>query len=76
MFTCHVCGSHEAEKKEISQLFDIDDEAILVDHIPATVCIQCGEVIFDIDTAEHIRVLLHDGNKPTRIAEIPAYDFA
>ena len=50
-FTCHICGSHEAETKLISETFEIRGETVLIEHIPAKVCRQCGEVIFDLDTA-------------------------
>ena len=75
MFTCHVCGSHEAEEKLVSETFEVNGETVLVEHIPAKVCKQCGEAIFDIDTGEHIRTLLHN-SKPTRRVSIPVYEFA
>jgi YgiT-type zinc finger domain-containing protein len=76
MFTCHVCGSHEAEKKLVSETFTVNGETVLVDHIPAKVCEQCGEIIFDIDTAEHVRLMLRDTSHPSRRITIPVFEFA
>jgi YgiT-type zinc finger domain-containing protein len=76
MFTCHICGSHASEKQFVSWTFEIQGQTVLVEHIPATVCRQCGEVIFDLDTGEHIRALLHDGAVPARRVSIPVYEFA
>ena len=76
MFTCHVCGSHEAKETLVSEVFQIKGEPALVEHIPAQVCAQCEEVIFDIDTAEHIRELLHSSAKPTKKISLPVFDFA
>ena len=76
MFTCHVCGSHEVDERSISEVFEVRGEPVLVEHIPATVCKQCGKVIFDIDTADHIRVLLTGTAKPARLAQVPVFDFA
>jgi HTH-type transcriptional regulator / antitoxin MqsA len=75
-FTCHICGSHEAEAKLISETFEIRGETVLIEHIPAKVCRQCGEVIFDLETAEHIRAMVHDGARPARRVSIPVYEFA
>jgi HTH-type transcriptional regulator / antitoxin MqsA len=76
MFTCRVCGSHRAEERLIQQTFEIEGQTVIVDHIPAKVCLQCGEIIFDIDTAEQIRSLLHDGTRPDRIESVPVYELA
>jgi YgiT-type zinc finger domain-containing protein len=76
MFTCHICGSHESEQRLISETFEIRGETVLVEHIPAKVCTQCGEVIFDLQTGEHIRAILHDDARPARRVSIPVYEFA
>ena len=34
-FTCHICGSHEAEEKLVSEMLDIRGEQVVVEHIPA-----------------------------------------
>ncbi len=76
MFTCHICGSHEAENKLVSETFQINGETVLVERIPAKVCRQCGEVIFDIDTAEHVRLLLRSSSHPARRISVPVFEFA
>ncbi|MDP4198858.1 MAG: YgiT-type zinc finger protein [Bacteroidota bacterium] len=76
MFICHVCGSHEADKKFVSESFGIRGETVLVEQIPATVCRQCGEIIFDLDTAEHVREMLNDHAVPSRRISIPVYEYA
>jgi len=76
MFTCNVRGSHEAKETLVNEVFQIGGEPALVEHIPASVCKQCGEVIFAIDTAEHIRQMLHSSAQPTKRVSLPAFDFA
>ena len=76
IFTCHNCGSHEPEKKYVSETFEIRGETVLVERIPAIVCKQCGEVIFDLQTSEHIRAILQDGSLPVRRVSIPVYEYA
>ncbi|MFI5200908.1 MAG: YgiT-type zinc finger protein [Candidatus Kapaibacterium sp.] len=76
MFTCRVCGSHRAEERLVQQTFEIEGQTVIVERIPARVCLQCGEIIFDIDTAEQIRSLLREGSRPDHIASIPVYELA
>ncbi len=75
MFTCHVCGSHGAKEELVNEVFLIKGEPALVEHIPAKICSQCGEVIFDIDTAEHIREMLHSSARPTKRVSVPVFEF-
>ena len=76
MFTCHICGSHEAKEELVSEVFLIEGKPALVEHVPAKICSQCGEVIFAIDTAEHIRAILHSSSEPTKRVSVPVFEFA
>ena len=75
-FTCHICGSHESDRKSISETFEVRGETVLVEHIPAIICRQCDEVIFDLETGEHIRAILHDAHYTGRKISIPVYEYA
>jgi len=66
MFQCHVCGSKEARKKFVTQLFMLESKPIIVENVPAQVCVRCGEAIFDMATAEQIRYLIHGKAKPVK----------
>ena len=76
MFTCHICGSHEAKDELVSEVFLIEGKPALVEHVPAKIYSQCGEVIFDIDTAEHIRTILHNSSEPTKRVSVPVFEYA
>lgn len=45
MFTCHVCGHTAARSEFMSEVFMIDGQRVLVEHIPAQVCQRCGEAL-------------------------------
>ncbi len=65
MSRCEVCGAHEFHRETIDELFHIDGRYVLIERIPATVCVQCGEKTFDAATAEGIRELVHGQRKTT-----------
>ena len=40
MFKCSVCNSEESHQKNVQEVFQIDGKYVLVDGIPATVCMR------------------------------------
>ncbi len=75
MFKCHVCGSEEAKEEQTNEIFQIDDQPVLVEHIPTIVCSRCGEKTFSRETTEQIRLLLHGDTKPVKAISIDVFDF-
>lgn len=61
MHKCEICGGREFRQEEVDDVFRVGGRYVLVEHIPATVCVQCGERSFDAATAEGIRKKLNDG---------------
>lgn len=66
MFRCHVCGSTEAKKEYVNEVFQITDKPVLVEHIPAIVCLRCGEEAFSNETTELIRRMVYGEAKPVK----------
>ncbi|NCJ07804.1 YgiT-type zinc finger protein [Synechococcales cyanobacterium C] len=75
MFKCHVCSSETSHPENISEVFQIDGKFYLVENIPATVCSQCGEIIFSRQTTERIRVMLHSKSHPIRAISMDVYAY-
>jgi YgiT-type zinc finger domain-containing protein len=75
MFFCHVCAATEAKQERVREVFVIDGKHILVEDIPATVCVRCGEATFSRETTERIRRMLHGEAEPVRaeVMEVFAY---
>ncbi len=66
MNKCHVCGSDKFYDDFVNEVFYISGKPILVEHIAAKICKQCGEQTFSRQTTEQIRLLLHSEAKPVR----------
>jgi len=64
MFQCEICGGGEFRHEKVEEVFHVDERYILVEHIPASVCVRCGEKNFDAETTEDIRRRLHGEGKP------------
>ncbi len=66
MFRCHVCGSAEAKDVYVNEIFQIANKPVMVEHIPATVCLRCGEESFSRETTEHVRRMIHGESEPIK----------
>lgn len=72
---CEVCGGHEFRREDVEEVFCVDGRYMLVEHIPATVCAQCGEKTFDANTAEGIRRMLHERRQPARAVAMDVFAY-
>ncbi|MFA5863395.1 MAG: YgiT-type zinc finger protein [Phycisphaerae bacterium] len=73
MFKCHICGNTESRSDHVSEMFQVNNKRVLVEHIPATVCERCGDATFSRETAEKIRIMLHDQTKPEKKIEMDVF---
>ncbi len=73
---CLVCGSSRLEEAYVDEVFNVDGRHVLVEHIPARRCRQCGELTFDSETTERVRLLLHESATPTRSVTLDVFDLA
>ena len=49
---------------------------IVVEHVPARVCVETGEQLFAPETVERLQSLVSGENKPARVIETPVYEYA
>ena len=76
MFQCHVCGSRERHEECVNEVFIIDGEPVLVEHIPARVCDRCREISFSRQATEGVRRLVHGDVEPSRAVHMKVFEFA
>lgn len=76
MNPCPICGSEEARHATVSQLFAVDGARILVEDIPAEVCVRCGEPAFSRETAERLRLVVRGDRSLARKIELEAISLA
>lgn len=76
MSSCAVCHAEESRNELVAEIFQIDGRYVLVDRIPAVVCVRCGEQSFSRETTEKIRLLVHDQAKSTKSIAMPVFEFA
>jgi HTH-type transcriptional regulator/antitoxin MqsA len=75
MSQCHVCSGDRFHEEVTSEVFRIGDRLLLVENIPVMVCDRCGEEVFERDTMERVRILLHGDARPIRTVEVGIFSF-
>ncbi len=75
MSRCHVYGSIKAKEEYTNEVFQIDNKPVLVEHIPAIVCVRCGEETFSRETTERIRRMVHGEAKPVKSVSMEVFTF-
>lgn len=62
--------------EKITYTIEIDGKLTVIRNVPARVCVETGEQLFSAETVERIQELLLKKQKPTRMIEVPVFEFA
>ncbi|MEK7251058.1 MAG: YgiT-type zinc finger protein [Bacteroidota bacterium] len=73
---CNICGSNEVTRRFVNQAFDVKGEPVLVENIPALVCVRCSDATFALEVSERIRKMIHGESKPVRSIAVDVFDYA
>ena len=76
MFRCHGCGSTDWRVDQVNEVFQIEGEVVMVEHIPARICARCGEATFSQETTEAVRRLVHGDAKPFGAIQMKVFEAA
>ena len=49
---------------------------MVVENVPARVCLETGEQFFSPETVERLQQMVWEQRKPTRVIEVSVYEFA
>jgi YgiT-type zinc finger domain-containing protein len=59
----------------VTYTIDIEGKLLVIEHVPARVCLETGERLFSAETVERIQHLISNKQKPTRVMEVPVFEF-
>jgi len=62
--------------EKVTYAIDIDGKLLVIEHVPVRVCLETGEQLFSAETVERIQQLIFNKEKPTRMIEVPVFEFA
>jgi YgiT-type zinc finger domain-containing protein len=71
---CFYCGG-AVEERLIPREIRWHGELFVFEDVPVGVCTQCGEKFIKPEVAKAIDRVLQQRTKPTRILQVPVYDY-
>ncbi|MDQ3004940.1 MAG: YgiT-type zinc finger protein [Chloroflexota bacterium] len=58
--------------EKVTYTIEVDGQLTVIEHVPARVCLETGEQLFSAE----IQQLIFSKRKPTRVMEVPVFEFA
>ena len=71
---CDLCGG-PLEDQKISYIIEFKGRLHIIEHVPAKVCLQCGEKLYSPETVEKIQKAIWQNRKPDRVIKTPIIDY-
>jgi YgiT-type zinc finger domain-containing protein len=62
-------------EQKVNYTLEMDGKLIVVENVPARLCLETGERFFSPETVERLQQIIWKRNKPSRTLEVPVYEF-
>ena len=63
-------------ERKISYFLELDGKLVMIENVPARVCLETGEQLFAPEIVELLQKIVWGQRKPQRIVQTPVYEFA
>jgi YgiT-type zinc finger domain-containing protein len=63
-------------EKRVTYTIELNGRVIVIENVPARVCIETGEQFFSPQTVERIHDIIGGNKTPSRTITTPVYEFA
>jgi len=62
-------------EQRVTYAIELDGKFIIVENVPARVCVETGERFFSPETVERLQQTVWERRKPHRVIETPVFEF-
>ena len=62
-------------EQTVNYTLEMDGKLIIVENVPARLCLETGERFFSPETVERLQQIIWKRKKPSRTLEVPVYEF-
>ena len=63
-------------EQRVTYTLELEGKIVIVENAPARVCLETGERFFSPQTVEHMQRLVWEEQEPSRMIEVPVFEFA
>lgn len=69
--------NHERlEERLVTYTLELDEQIIVIEHVPARVNVDTGERFFAPETVERLQQIAWEQRTPNRVVQTPVFEFA
>ena len=62
--------------QRVRYTIEVEGKLIIIESVPARVCLETGEQFFSPNTVEHLQRMVWKQKKPVRVVKVPVFEFA
>lgn len=62
-------------EEKVNYTLEMDGNFMIIENVPARLCLETGERFFSPETVEPLQQIIWKRNKPSRMLEVPVYEF-
>ncbi|MBL7199700.1 MAG: YgiT-type zinc finger protein [Anaerolineae bacterium] len=62
-------------ERKVTYTIQVDGKFIIIENVPARVCLETGERLFSPETVERLQRTVWEKRKPDRVIETPVFEF-
>jgi YgiT-type zinc finger domain-containing protein len=63
-------------EQRVTYTLEVGGRIVVVENVPARVCVETGEQFFAPETVERLQQLIWEKKQPQRVIEVPVFEFA
>lgn len=63
-------------EQKVTYTLEYNGKFIVIENVPARVCLETGERFFSPETVEHLQQIAWEQRAPVRVIETPVFEFA
>ena len=63
-------------EQRVTYTLELDGRIIVVENVPARVCLETGERLYSPETVEHLQQMVLGEAEPSRVIEVPVFEFS
>jgi YgiT-type zinc finger domain-containing protein len=63
-------------EQRVTYTLEVEGKIVIVENVPARVCVETGEQFFSPETVELLQKMIWEDRKPSRVVEVPVFEFA
>jgi len=63
-------------EQKVAYMLEMEGQFFIVENVPARVCLETGERFFSPETVGHLQQMIWGQVRPSRVVEIPVFEFA